>query len=187
MSTISAQEDALMLVRSFARDCLAAERACLSEPSDDAYRELERRAASHLYIAPDNIQSLPFGRACRPGHRSDLSPALVQAAEQLAEMKLFLLTAHERNGLVFCAYVSCHRAPQCYSDVLHLARMGDGLKIVGKRAVNPFSKGGKLAFEAAGGDQFKRLAKPISVLKVERPSFAAHAAHYDSLTATVTS
>lgn len=181
MNLTAEQSEAVDLVRAFARDCLAAERACLSEPSDDVYRDLEKRAASHLHIAPDNVQSLPFGRFCRPGHRTDLAPALVQAAAQLREMKLFLLTEHERDGRVFCAFVSDQRSPDFYASVLHLARVGDRLKIVGKRAIDPFAKGGKLAFEPADGDQFERLSQPTSVVKLERPTLAQHALHYDQI------
>ncbi len=39
----------------------------------------------------------------------------------------------------------------------------------------------EVAWEAAGGDPFKRLSKPTAVITLERPDFPQHATHQDAL------
>lgn len=134
---------------------------------------------AYLHVTPENVQSLAFGRWAPPGQTSELAPALVAAAARLAPRTLFLPTEHERAGAaVFCAYVSSTRFEDEYAEVLHIARVGGTLKIVGMRAVNPF-KADKLAWDTARGDPFKGLGKPTAIVKLVRPTLELHAAHYD--------
>lgn len=176
------QREVLDLVRAFVRDELLAERACLAEPDNDRYRALEAAAAAHLHVTPTNVQSLSFGRWAPPGGRAELAPALIEAAATLKEREIYLLTEHERDGeRVFRVFVSSTRDRGGYAEALHVARVGGAMKIVGRRAVNPFKP--KLAWESGSGDQLKGIGKPIAVVKLERPTRPAHAAHYDETVA----
>lgn len=176
------QHDVLELVRAFVRDELAAERACMAEPDNDRYRALEAAAAAHLHVTPANVHGLAFGRWAPPGGRAVLAPALIEAASRLEERPIFLLTEHERGGeRVFRVFVGDTRSQPGYAEALHVARVGGSMKIVGRRAVNPFKP--KLAWESGGGDQLKGIGKPIAVVKLRRPTLPAHAAHYDETSA----
>ncbi len=176
-------DQAVALVRAYLDAELAAQKATLLEASDDRYRELEAHARSFLHVTPDNVHGLPFGRAAVPGGTMLVKEAY-RTNETLVKPQLFSVVQHLVGGEpMFLAHIGSAFGRGVYGDRLHIARVGAELKIVGRSGCDPFRK--RLSWEAAGGRQPGRLAKPAAVQMLEPPTNPVHLAHHVALRGNV--
>ncbi len=170
-------QTAVEKMQAFIRDEAAAQRAMLLEPDDNAYRAAAERAQAHL----DDGVSLGFGRA--PGRGPVAADEDTREyAESLDTRALFAVTRHERAGQpVFRAYTGDPSSTSMYGIVFNLAAVDGQLRIVGTASSDRMGPPSALTWRPLDGDQLDDAGPPLEAAKLQRPSHAASAAHYDAL------
>lgn len=174
---------AIDFIQSFIQAEYKALMTTYTEPDENLFDEAIRQSEDFLYIAPNHIMSLGFGRP--PGLSSDEIEEMAEEASKFNPRVLFLAKHYEHPvfGDLYVFYASgYHDMPLlAYDTTFYVALVEKKLKIISKYVVGFNSGIDELEWEYLCGTKVDQLGDLIEVRKFIEPESRPHKADYNNL------